>query len=155
MAGVRHALIGGFALAVHGVHRATQDIDFLADGAKKDDIVKALNAAGFVLRHSTTEVLQFGGVGFLDVLLANRPLSLTMLEDAKEHTPLSVRVLRIEDLIGLKIQAYSNDPSREYQDKADIQNLLGKHPNLDWNRIQKYADLFGQWETVQDLRSKS
>lgn len=40
LAGVTHALIGGFALAVYGQHRATSDIDLLADGTKKD-IIKA------------------------------------------------------------------------------------------------------------------
>ena len=32
--------------------------------------------------------------------------------------------LLAEDLIGLKIQAYKKDPSREFQDKADILSLL-------------------------------
>lgn len=30
--GISHALIDDFALAFHGINRATADIDFLADG---------------------------------------------------------------------------------------------------------------------------
>lgn len=37
-AGIAHALIGGFALAVYNLHRATIDVDFLADGSKKEEI---------------------------------------------------------------------------------------------------------------------
>ena len=36
-AGVQFALIGGFALAAHGVVRATQDIDLLVDGDQKEN----------------------------------------------------------------------------------------------------------------------
>jgi len=40
--GVPHALIGGFAMASYGHHRTTVDVDFLADGNKRDDIKAAL-----------------------------------------------------------------------------------------------------------------
>lgn len=150
--GIDHALIGGFALAVHGVHRATQDIDFLADGAEREKILASLEQAGFQLRHGSSEVLHFGGVGTLDILLANRPLSLQMIRDAVSDSNLKVRVLKAEDIIGLKIQAYVNDRSREFQDKADIQNLIKANPALDWARIQKYADLFGEWPTIEAIR---
>ena len=75
-----------------------------------------------------------------------------MLAEAIADNRLNVRVLRVEDLIGLKIQAYVNDPVREHQDKADIQNLIAKHGKLDWNRIRKYADLFGQWPEMERLK---
>jgi Nucleotidyltransferase of unknown function (DUF6036) len=150
--GIPHALIGGFALAVHGVNRATIDIDFLADGTRRHEIQKLMIENGFNLNFSSEEVLQFTGVGFVDILLANRPLSQQMLQNAKLEKNLSVYVLNVEDLIGLKIQAYSNDPSRELQDKADIQSLILKHPGLNWSTVQKYADLFNQWPTIEKLR---
>lgn len=151
---IDHALIGGFALALHGIHRATMDIDFLADGSKKEQIKTLLGAAGFNLKFESTEVIQFDGAGFLDILLANRPLSIEMLKQAKKDLSLGVHVLRAEDLIGLKIQAYKNDLSRELQDKADIQKLL-KLQQLDMTLIKKYADIFGEWPTVEELKRKS
>ena len=149
--GISHALIGGLALGSYGVHRATVDIDFLAAGSKKEEIKKALIGVGFQLRHESDEVLQFEGLGLLDILLANRPLSLSMLKAARNQPKLDVYVLRAEDLIGLKIQAYKNDSSREFQDKADIQSLLRQNPKLDMSLIKHYADLFDEWPVIEAL----
>jgi len=55
-------------------------------------------------------------------------------------------------LIGLKIQAYKNDKSREFQDKADIQFLISSLENLDWDQIKKYADLFDEWEVISEIK---
>lgn len=148
---IKHALIGGFALASYGYHRATSDIDLLADGQKKDLIKSLLQKANFNLIHESSEVLQFKGNGFLDVLLANRPLSQEMLNAATMNTDLNVYVLKAEDIIGLKIQAYKNDSSRLLQDQADIQNLL-KIDNLNFDLIKKYADLFNEWPTIQKIK---
>jgi hypothetical protein len=75
-----------------------------------------------------------------------------MICDAVSESNLKVRVLKAEDIIGLKIQAYVNDRSREFQDKADIQNLIKANPALDWARVKKYADLFGEWPTIEAIR---
>lgn len=149
--GVSHALIGGFALAVYGYHRTTSDIDLLADGTKKDAIKKIFLSQGYSLRFESSEVLQFSGPGFIDILLANRPLSQEMLKRAQLNVSLNVYVLKAEDIIGLKIQAYKNDPSRELQDKADIQRLLAL-PDLDMDIIKKYADLFDEWSVIKKLK---
>lgn len=150
--GVSHALIGGFAMAIYGHHRTTVDIDLLAEGSKKELIKKALLSEGFILIHESEEVLQFSGLGYLDVLLANRPLSQKMLDQAKKNPELGVYVVQPEDIIGLKIQAYKNDPSREMQDKADIQRLL-KFPKIDLQLVKKYADLFQEWPAIEKLRN--
>ena len=64
---------------------------------------------------------------------------------------MNIYILKAEDIIGLKIQAYKNDGSRELQDKADIQKLLAL-PNLDLETIKKYADLFGEWSVIEKLQ---
>ena len=151
LAGVAHALIGGFALAAYGQRRATVDIDLLADGTKKEIIKTELIKKGFALKYESDEVLQFTGLGFLDVLLANRPLSQEMLKRAQLNQELNIYILKPEDIIGLKIQAYKNDGTRELQDKADIQKLLAL-PNLDLEAIKKYADLFGEWSVIEKLQ---
>ena len=149
-AGVTHALIGGFAMASYGHHRTTIDVDFLADGSKRNEIKNTLLTKGFQLTHETSEVLQFSGPGLLDILLANRPLSQEMLKHAIQNTSLGVYVVRPEDIIGLKIQAYKNDPTRELQDKADIQKLLSLS-QIDLQLIKKYADLFNEWAAIEKL----
>jgi hypothetical protein len=150
-AGVAHALIGGFALAAYGQHRATADIDLLADGTKKEIIKTELIKKGFELKYESDEVLQFMGLGFLDVLLANRPLSQQMLKQAQLNQELNIYILKPEDIIGLKIQAYKNDTSRELQDKADIQKLLAL-PKIDLAEVKKYADLFDEWSIIEKLQ---
>ena len=64
---------------------------------------------------------------------------------------MNIYILKAEDIIGLKIQAYKNDGSRELQDKADIQKLLAL-PNLDLDTIKKYADLFDEWSVIEKLQ---
>jgi len=49
-AGVPHALCGGLALAVHGIARATADIDLLVPEADVERALAALGSAGFTLR---------------------------------------------------------------------------------------------------------
>ncbi len=148
---IDHALIGGFAMAVYGHHRATSDIDLLADGVKKDMIKSQLIQNGFILKFESNEVLQFSGIGFLDILLANRPLSQQMLKQAQLNQELNIYILKPEDIIGLKIQAYKNDPSREFQDKADIQKLLS-NPKINLDEIKKYADLFNEWPVIDKIQ---
>lgn len=151
--GILHALIGGFALAAYGIHRATIDIDLLADGGKKELIKTSFLNNGYQVKFESPEVLQFIGPGFIDILLANRPLSQEMIRQARANPHLGVHILRPEDIIGLKIQAYKNDFAREHQDKADIQALL-QLKSLDMNLIRKYADLFGEWVEIERLRAR-
>jgi hypothetical protein len=154
-AGVEHALIGAFAMAAWGVQRATNDVDFLIDGTKATQARQALESAGFTVFHASDEVLQMGGPGPVDFLLARRPLSLAMLARASARTYRGIGCVEPEDLIGLKIQAYRNDARRELQDRADIQRLIEVLPTLDWARIKQYADLFSEWPAVEDLRRRA
>lgn len=148
---IKFSLIGGFALSNYGIHRATRDIDLLIDGSAKERIKDLFKAAGFVLYHETNEILQFEGLGYLDVLLANRPLSLQMLSESKNSTYLQdIPVASVEAIVGLKIQAYRNDPSRTLKDKSDIQELL-KIKDIDLKIVKKYADLFDAWTEIQEL----
>ncbi len=110
--GIAHALIGGFALSVHNVARATEDVD----------------------------------------LLANRPLSQAMLTTAPADNDLNIPCVTAEDIIGLKIQAYKNDPQRRLRDQADIQALIEENQSLDWKKIKMYADLFDAWADIEAIR---
>jgi len=147
------ALIGGFALGAHGLHRATKDIDLLVDGAHRDTVKRLFTESGFIVNFNSTEVLQMSGPGYLDIVFANRPLSLEMIQTAKSGIKLGgVPVIDRESLIGLKIQAYKNDPSRILQDKADIQAIL-RQGNLDKIKIKKFADLFDAWPEIEELEN--
>lgn len=153
-AGIDHALIGGLALASLGINRATADVDLLIDGASSTIAVNVLNQAGFTLKKQTPEVLHLESTfGYLDILLANRPLSKAMLSSATIFKIPNIKCLGPEDLIGLKIQAYFNDRRRELKDKADIQSILRSYPSLDLAKVKSYADVFNEWPAIEKLRS--
>jgi len=152
---IPHAMIGGLALACYGSTRATVDLDLLVREEHKEVVKKLFQANGFILVNETLEVLQFAGIGYVDILLARRPISEKILNEANGEGPEGIRFVKSEDLIGLKIQAYVNDPMRELQDKADIQFLIENVDGMDWNRIKSYADLFDQWEVINDIKNKT
>lgn len=152
--GIEHALIGGLALACYGSTRATVDLDLLIYEEKKDKLKSIFKTHGFSLIHESDEVLQFSGIGYVDIILARRPISQKILRDANTGGPEEIKFVQAEDLIGLKIQAYVNDSTRELQDKADIQFLIENVPNIDWDKIKSYADLFSQWEAINKIKNK-
>ena len=57
-----------------------------------------------------------------------------------------------EDIIDLKIQAYSNNRKRAFQDKVDIEALIEKYDKLDWDRIKFYTDQFGEWGVIEKIK---
>lgn len=147
---IEHALIGGLALGAYGFERFTNDVDLLVDGLKYQETEKALVSVGFDLYRKSEDLMQFSGIGRLDLIFARRTISRQMLADAQYIEGLDIRCLRAEDIIGLKIQAYCDDKSRRLKDLADIQALL-KSNSLDLERIKTYADHFNEWNTIQEL----
>ncbi len=160
---VSYALIGGFAVSLWGYQRATVDMDFLV---KRDDMKKVrqiVEELGYRCIHATDNVTQFESEdklkGKLDFLHAFRPASLSMLERAAHKKIFdgdqTIPVILPEDLIGLKIQAIKNDPSRTALDMTDIEALMRIFGAvLDWKRIEEYFDLFGMQEEAAKLRQK-
>jgi hypothetical protein len=146
-------LIGGLALAALGVPRGTADVDLLVEGGDRAAVAReALASAGFTVFHESAEVLQATWSGrALDCLFANRPPTRAMLAEARALGDLGVPCCRAEDVIGLKIQAYKNDPVRALRDQADIVAIAHARPDLDWERVRGYAERFGEWEAIRRL----
>ncbi|MFZ5995796.1 MAG: nucleotidyltransferase [Thermodesulfobacteriota bacterium] len=95
----------------------------------------------------------------MDFLHAFRSASRRMLERSEEKKifggRLTIRVLRPEDLVGLKVQAMVNDKSRWTNDLADIEGIMALHKaELDWSIIEEYFALFGLEEMGQELRRR-
>ena len=160
---ISYALIGGFAVSLWGYQRATVDIDFLVDNNDMEKVRRIVEKMGYRCIHASENVSQFLSddkkQGSLDFLHAFRPASLQMLERAKLKTIFdgeqSIPVIIPEDLIGLKIQALNNDPSRALLDMADIEALMKIFGSaLDWPQIEEYFKLFGRAETAAELRCK-
>lgn len=161
--GIRYALMGGFALAAAGYSRATRDIDILI---LKEDMPKAkklLLTIGYEVLHESEDVVNLKGalkeLGQIDFLLAHRNYTKNMLKRAREceilHGQFKVKVITPEDLIGLKIQASANDPSRSARDRADIEELLKRHADkLDLKLLREYFSLFNRQDELDELLGK-
>ncbi len=152
-AGLRHAMIGGFAMAMRGVQRATMDLDFIVmldDLEKADAILRRHGYERFFhsenVSHYESPDLEWGRI---DILHAFRGPTLGMLRRAEKMTVqpgLQLHVVHVEDLIGLKVQALVNNPERAGQDWLDIRLLLraaaARREPIDWSLLEDYLALF-------------
>lgn len=148
------ALIGGLALAAHNVVRATQDVDFLADSADSDILHEALLKLGYRCIHRSEDAANYlrGDEG-LDLLYAHRPVARRLLGEAQaRETPMGrLRVLSAEGLIGFKLQAYVNDPTRA-RDVDDIRALLrANRTALNMPEVRSYFSLFGKEALLDEI----
>ena len=160
-AGIRYALMGGFALGLWGIPRATVDIDFLVN---KDDMGKVneiMTGLGYNLVYQSENVSQYVSsdkiFGEVDFLHAFREISVGMLQRAESKrlfdSTVSINVLKIEDLIGLKVQAMANDEARKAIDLSDIKSLIALHKSaINWSVLEEYFKMFGLVDLFKEIK---
>lgn len=162
---VVYAIIGGFALGLWGISRATQDIDFLVLSNDIARLESALGKFSYVRAFKSENVSHYVSdlkpYGQIDVLHARRRLSEGMLARRVflpfmgEHR---LPTLEPEDIIGLKVQALSNQPSREARELDDMRLLLrraNEHGrDIDWQRLGVYFSLFKKEPLLSLLRKR-
>ncbi|MDP2923016.1 MAG: hypothetical protein Q8O30_04775 [Candidatus Omnitrophota bacterium] len=158
---ISYALIGGFALGVYGVVRATNDLDFLIDKKHEAFLKKFMKQNIYDIIYESEDIIQFehptGIFGSIDFLYAFRKPSLEMLKravkkDLFEET-ITVKVLLPEDIIGLKVQAFANQPNRKVLELEDIKNLIMANlKDLDWEIIKNHFALFNLNMLYKELK---
>lgn len=160
---IRYALMGGMALGAWGVPRGTVDIDFLVHRDDMDKVDSIMKSLGYECHHRTENVSQYLSplrvFGEVDFLHAFRLPSLSMLQRTIDKRmfegALSVKVLKIEDLIGFKLQGMVSDELRKSQDLSDIESLMSaNNKDIDWDMINEYFDLFNCSELFNKLKGK-
>jgi hypothetical protein len=162
-AGVRYALIGGLAMAFRGAQRATFDMDFILLLEDLKAAHAALESLGYRREFHSENVSQYGSadavLGRIDILHAFRGPTLGMLDRAERirwDDDTTLPVVHLEDLVGLKIQASVNDPSRYHRDWSDIHMLVRgaglTGAAVDWELIEDYLAIFGLESKIQELK---
>jgi len=159
--GIAFVLSGGLALSTMEVARFTKDIDFIVYEEDKEAIERIMTNFGYERQmFSTDEIVSYWSplkvFGQVDFLLARRKYTRAMMRNADLKPvfrgDLHVNTVRPEDLIGLKVQAISNDPENRYLiDKPDIQRLLKLHrEKMDMELVREYFRVFEKEELLDD-----
>jgi len=154
-------LSGGLALSTMDIFRFTRDIDFLISEKSKTAVNEIMTELGYEIQDfSTDEILSYLSplkvFGQVDFLLARRKYTKAMMKRASRQSVFEgkykVKTLMPEDLIGLKIQAISNDPENRYHiDAPDIQRLLSLHQNkMDMGLIREYFKIFDKEDLLDE-----
>lgn len=157
---IDYALIGAFALKAYGYLRATQDVDFLVRSRDKERIIAQVESWGYKTIHCSEgfshhlhPITKLGRIDFVyvkgdtaDTILSETKLLLVL--DAV-HLP----VVSPEHLVALKLFAMKNDPSRVYQELADIEYLLSL-PEINLEEVQRYFVKYGQSGKFDELTRK-
>jgi predicted nucleotidyltransferase len=160
---IRYALMGGFALSLWGVPRATVDLDFLAALDDMGAVHAVLSPMGYQRVYHSENVSQYtselAAFGEIDFIHAFRKASEGMLRRAAKKKIFggrqTIRVLVPEDLMGLKVQAIANNPARRAIDLADIESLMELYgADLDWKRIEEYFELFDMSDLLAELEAR-
>ena len=143
-------IVGGHALAAHGVIRQTIDIDCLI--AVEDQALFEANliAGGYEMRARTGNFARYAGkspnLPEIDVLFVDAS-TFKKLEEGS--IPLrrgrhEFRVPGLAQLIALKLHAIRNEPRREGRDLPDITELLRLNPGrVKAGELRELCEKFG------------
>lgn len=160
---VHYALIGGFAMGALGVPRSTVDIDFLVHYDDLPKIDRVMKNNGYECVYKSENVSQYVSslkiFGEVDFIHAFRDISKGMLKRAIEKEvfegKFKIKVLRPEDIIGLKVQAMANDETKTNREYLDIESLMAYYKNnLDWPLLEEYFSLFELNKKFEELKKK-
>lgn len=151
---VEYGIIGGFAVFAYGGERTTFDVDFLIHKNNRETIKEIAKNLNLKIVNENEEVIQFSSLIQIDIIFANRPRAQSMLSRLRRVGDFPYPVVSPEDLVGLKIQAFSADRAREYIDKADILTIFKNVPNLDFSLVREYAEIFGVWNELEEIKSR-
>lgn len=158
------AFIGGVAVNAAGYSRVTQDIDFLIKLEDADKAHKIMTDLDYKLLQKTDNFALYASdveiFGRVDFLFAYRETSTKMLKRAKEKPlidgAMKAKVLKPEDIIGLKIQSIANNPERQERDLLDITNIIKINKDtLNIKLVQEYFALFKKENLLDQILEKT
>jgi hypothetical protein len=153
----RYAVIGGVGLAAMGMPRSTLDVDVVTDGAVQAELVDLLEREGYETLHRSSgysnHLHRDPSRGRVDVVYvagdtADALFGAVRLLDGPGGRPMPVP--SPEHLAAMKVLAIKNDPSRTFQDLADIRFLLARG-GADRQAVRSYFERHGLLERYLDV----
>lgn len=153
-AGIRYTLIGGVAVNIHGHLRATRDLDLMLLIEEADAAHGVFTGLGYTAIDRRPDIASYvRGTARLDVIYAQRPISRGLL-DRSQPAPfgdLNLPAIPVEGLLGLKIQAFNDDP-RRIRDLDDMIELLKvQRGRLNLDEVRAYFRLFDRETLLDDI----
>jgi predicted nucleotidyltransferase len=152
--GIGYAAIGGLAVNAHGFMRATRDIDLLVLVEDAEKVRLVALALGYRILDDGKEIASYvRDLQRFDVMHAQRPISRNLIARAVEIDldGMKLPVIPAEGLIGLKVQAYNDNPKR-LQDVMDMVELFRvNRGTLNMDEIRSYFRLFDRERLLDDI----
>lgn len=154
--GTRFGLVGGLALHVHGITRATTDVDLLLEDSAREATLAHLASLGYETLHASAgfsnHVHPDARLGRVDCIYVD-PHTAGLLFARARQAPLFGRTFLVpsaEHLAAMKAQAMKDDPARRLRDLADVADLLAL-PGVDAAEIRGYLKKHGLLELLDAL----
>ena len=154
--GLPFAIVGALALHTYGYSLVPNDVEVLVGSEAQDRLIAFLEKRGFETLHRSdgysNHLHADPALGRLNVIYVDEDTRGKIFAEARlaSLAGMSVLVPKPEHLAALKIHAMKNDPSRAFQERADIQFLM-KLPGVDREQIRAYFDRSGQLERFHEL----
>lgn len=154
---LRYALVGGLALAAYGGTRTTLDLDLAVDGDGQDTVIGFMESLGFETLYRSSGYSNhvhpdedWGRVDFVYVRGESRERIFAGSRLHELSRDLAVPVPRPEHLAAMKVLAMKNDPTRTFQELADIRLLL-MAPGVDKEAVRAFFERHGLSERFNEL----
>lgn len=156
---VEYALIGGGALGALGYQRTTVDLDFLILIQYLGIVHHYLTKHGYDCLNKNQEFASYVSknpiLGRVDFMLAHSDLTQKMLQRATLKIVSdelgTLRVIRPEDLVGLKLIAAKSNPKRAGKDLIDVQEIIkNNRKHLDYPLLKDYFKLYNNEEKLKE-----
>jgi len=151
------AVVGGVALAAYGVARTTLDLDLVVDAGVQDDLVRFLEAAGYRTLYRSAGYSNHlhpePDRGRVDLVYVRGETSRRLFAELRRFKGPAGReipVPRPEHLAAMKVQAMHDDPSRSFQEMADLRALLAR-PDVDRAEVRGYFERHGLRERFDEI----
>lgn len=151
------AVVGGVALAAYGIARTTLDLDLAVDARSQEPLVAFLEVAGYQTLHRSAGYSNHLHAdperGRVDLVYLRGDTSRRVFEQARVFRGPAgrpIRVPRPEHLAAMKVQAMRDDPSRTFQEMADLRALLAR-PDTDRDEVRAHFERHGMRNRFDEI----